>query len=168
MMVMNLVYGVIIGIIATLVMDLWGACRKWLWGVKGMDYAMLGRWLGHMPRGQWLHQGIGQSPAIAGEKLLGWTAHYVTGIVFALAMLLLVDVSWLHRPHWWQPLLTGWLTLGFPLLIIQPALGLGIAASKTPTPWFTRGHNFLTHTAYGIGLYLGAGLLHYCPITLFN
>jgi hypothetical protein len=44
----------------------------------------------------------------------------------------------------------------FPLFIMQPALGLGIAASNTPKPWQARLKSLATHTVFGIGLYLCA------------
>jgi hypothetical protein len=43
-----------------------------------------------------------------------------------------------------------------PLLILQPALGAGIASSKTPTPVLNSIKSLVTHTVYGFGLYLAA------------
>jgi hypothetical protein len=44
---------VVIGIGATLVMDLWGALLRRL-GVPTLNLVMLGRWVGPLPRGQFL------------------------------------------------------------------------------------------------------------------
>ncbi|WP_264346966.1 DUF2938 domain-containing protein [Rheinheimera sp. MM224] len=41
---------------------------------------------------------------------------------------------------------------------MQPALGSGIAASKTPSPAKARLKSLLTHSVFGLGLYL-SGLL---------
>jgi hypothetical protein len=43
-----------------------------------------------------------------------------------------------------------------PLLILQPALGAGIASRKTPTPIFNCVKSLATHTVYGCGLFLAA------------
>ena len=43
-----------------------------------------------------------------------------------------------------------------PLLVLQPALGAGIASSKTPTPVINCLESLVTHTVYGLGLYLAA------------
>ena len=40
------------------------------------------------------------------------------------------------------------------LNIMQPALGLGIAASKTSKPMQARLRTLINHTVFGIGLYL--------------
>jgi len=39
---------------------------------------------------------------------------------------------------------------------MQPALGLGIMASRTPKPSVVRAINFSVHAVFGVGLYLGA------------
>ena len=42
------------------------------------------------------------------------------------------------------------------LVILQPALGAGIASSKTPRPVFNSLKSLVTHTVFGLGLYLAA------------
>ena len=48
------------------------------------------------------------------------------------------------------------LTVVAPFFILQPAMGAGIAASRAPHPNAARLRSILTHTVYGIGLYLSA------------
>ncbi len=43
-----------------------------------------------------------------------------------------------------------------PLFILLPALGLGVASTKTPTPVFNTLKSLATHSVYGAGLYLAA------------
>jgi hypothetical protein len=40
--------------------------------------------------------------------------------------------------------------------VLQPGMGLGIAGSKTPRPNVVRLRALLTHTVFGVGLYLSA------------
>ena len=56
-------------------------------------------------------------------------------------------------------ILIGIVTVVAPFFIMQPGMGLGIAASKTPKPNIARIRSLLTHFIYGIGLYLSALLL---------
>ncbi|HET9931609.1 MAG TPA: DUF2938 family protein, partial [Polyangiaceae bacterium] len=51
------VRSVVIGSGATVTMDLWGAALRRL-GIPSLDFALLGRWLAHMPQGQFRHQSI--------------------------------------------------------------------------------------------------------------
>jgi hypothetical protein len=46
-----------------------------------------------------------------------------------------------------------------PYLVMQPSFGLGFAASKTPNPNQARLKSLMTHTVFGVGLYLWALLL---------
>ena len=149
---------VLIGVGATIVMDLWTVFRKRVFGVASLDYRMLGRWLGHLPRGQFVHDRIGETPPVRGELLLGWCAHYAIGITFALLLLILWGPGWARHPTLLPALIVGLGTVIAPLFILQPAMGAGIAASKTPRPNVARLRSLLTHTVYGIGLYLSAVL----------
>ncbi|MDQ3427283.1 MAG: DUF2938 domain-containing protein, partial [Gemmatimonadota bacterium] len=53
-------------------------------------------------------------------------------------------------------LLYGIGTVVCPLFIMQPAFGLGIAASRTPNPTQARLKSLVTHTVFGAGLYVCA------------
>ena len=50
------------------------------------------------------------------------------------------------------PLRFGIGTVVFPFCILQPSLGLGIAASRTPNPARARLKSLVTHTVCGVGL----------------
>jgi Protein of unknown function (DUF2938) len=40
-----------------------------------------------------------------------------------------------------------------PFLLMQPGMGAGIAASRTPRPAAARLHSLVTHGIFGLGLY---------------
>lgn len=73
----------LVGIGATIIMDIWGLLRKPLFGIPAPNYALVGRWIGHMTRGRFRHNAIVKSTSVAGERLLGWSAHYLIGVAFA-------------------------------------------------------------------------------------
>lgn len=154
-----------IGIGATWLMDGWTVVRRHLLGVPALDYALVGRWIGHMPRGRFRHAAIGKAESIPGERLIGWLVHYLTGVAFALAFALLAGPGWLCRPTFASALLFGLATAAMPFLLMQPAFGLGIAAARTANPAKARLHSLLTHGIFGLGLYLSALLLApiHCP-----
>jgi hypothetical protein len=145
---------IMLGIGATLLMDLWALARERLFGVSVLDYGLVGRWLGHMRHGRFRHAAIGKAPAVHGERPLGWAFHYLTGLAFAGAFLVLVGDGWLQRPTLWPALAFGAVTLAAPLLLMQPAFGMGIAAARTANPWQVRSRALLTHLVFGLGLYL--------------
>ncbi|WP_066708917.1 DUF2938 domain-containing protein [Curvibacter delicatus] len=146
---------VVIGIGATAVMDLWLTLLKTL-GLPTLNFALLGRWVGHMPRGRWAHQGIAKAAPVPGELALGWAAHYVTGITFALLLTALAGPPWLRTPSLAPALCFGIGTVVLPLFVMQPAMGAGFASSRTPTPVLNVLKSLANHTVFGLGLYAAA------------
>ena len=146
----------IIGSGATLVMDLWNLALKHTLHIKSLNYCLLGRWLCHMPSGTFKHESINTASHKPLECLVGWTAHYTIGIVFVYVFVRLASSSWIENPALAPALLYGLATVVFPLFVMQPALGFGIAASNTPNPAMARLKSLGTHAVFGLGIYLSA------------
>ncbi|WXL24709.1 DUF2938 domain-containing protein [Ectopseudomonas mendocina] len=146
----------VLGVGATWFMDMWALLRWRLFNVPSLDYALVGRWIGHMPRGVFYHPNIGKAAAINGEKWMGWVFHYLTGVAFAGLFVVLTSPQWLARPTLVPALLFGGFTVLIPWLVMQPAFGLGLAASNLPKPWQARSRSLVTHLVFGLGLYLVA------------
>lgn len=151
---------VIIGIGATLVMDAWGLVRKKLLGIPPADYALVGRWLGHMTQGRFRHERIAAASPVPVERLLGWGAHYLIGVVFALLLVAMCGVGWVRQPTVWPALAWGLVTVAAPFLLMQPGMGAGVAASRTPRPNAARLQSLITHAVFGVGLYGSALVLN--------
>jgi hypothetical protein len=150
-----IVRSVLIGVGATLVMDAWAALLR-RFGVPSLNFAMLGRWVGHLPRGRFVHESIARAPPIRGELALGWATHYAIGISFAGLLLATFGLEWSRAPTPLPALLVGVATVVAPLLVLQPALGAGVASRKTATPLRNSLKSVVTHTVFGFGLYLAA------------
>lgn len=148
-----------VGIGATVAMDLWALLLRHVYGVSGLDYRMLGRWLGHLAKGRLGHDGIGKAAPVAGEAPLGWAAHYAIGIAFAAGLVAVGGADWLQAPELAPALLTGLVTVAAPFLVMQPAFGMGIASSRTPNPMQARLRSIVTHLVFGTGLYIAARLM---------
>lgn len=145
----------LVGIVATAVMDLWLLLLKWI-NIPTINFALLGRWIGHLFRGRLVHAAIGKTQPIAGEELLGWGAHYAIGIGFAALLLVVCGAEWTRAPTLAPALSIGVITVMAPLFVMQPAMGSGFASSKTPTPFFNCAKSLINHTVFGAGLYVGA------------
>lgn len=141
------------GVGATAVMDLWAIARKRLLGVPSLDYALVGRWLAYLPRGRFRHHPIGASPPVRGERPLGWAAHYGIGIAFAALLFAGWGPAWADDPTLGPAMIVGIGSVAAPFLVMQPGMGAGIAASRTPRPMVARLHSLVTHAVFGLGLY---------------
>lgn len=145
-----------IGLGATLLTDLWNLCLKVFAGIPSLNLCLLGRWLLHMPGGAFVHTSIAAAPGKRFECIVGRTAHYTIGIVLAFAFTAIVPDGWLFLPTLLPALLYGIATVVFPLFIMQPAFGLGIAGVYTPKPAQTRLKSLMTHAVFGFGLWVCA------------
>jgi hypothetical protein len=159
--VIQILLAIAVGLGATLVMDLWLLVRKHVLKIPPLNYCFIGRWVLHMPEGIFKHNNIALAPQKPWECTVGRIAHYAIGGMFGLALVLLASPQWLQRPTILPSLLWGVVTVAAPFFVMQPAFGLGIAASKTPNPTQARLHNLLTHTVYGFGLYLSAWIVSF-------
>ena len=152
----------LMGLGATLAIDLWGLALKRAFGIVSLNYCLLGRWLLHMPQGTLAHPSIAAAPPKAHECPVGWSAHYLIGVSLGQVFVLIGPAEWLERPTFLPALVFGVVTVAMPWLVMQPSFGLGIAASRAPKPGQARLKSLMTHTVFGIGLYLWAVLL--CPL----
>lgn len=144
---------ILIGAGATAFLDLWFAARALLFGGPRPDYAPVGRWLAYMPRGRFFHDPISKSAPVRGERLIGWIAHYLTGMAFAAVLLTGWGAGWAREPALIPALVVGIGSVAAPFLLMQPAMGAGIAASRTPDPRAARLRSLTTHAVFGVGLY---------------
>ncbi|ALX13534.1 hypothetical protein P350_18005 [Burkholderia cepacia JBK9] len=146
----------LIGAGATFLMDLWTLFRRRAFGTPSLDYALVGRWIGHMMHGRLRHASIVAASPVAGERALGWLAHYAIGIAFAALPVAIAGTAWIDTPTPLPALVAGVASVVAPFFVMQPAFGFGIAASRTPHPGIARRRSLVTHLSYGVGLYLAA------------
>lgn len=148
----------LIGIGATAAMDAWLLLLR-RFNVPTLDFALVGRWVGHWRRGQWAHASIAKARPVRNERPLGWLIHYLTGIAFAGVLAVLMGREWLQSPSLMPALAVGVGTVAAPWLVMQPAMGAGFASSRTPSPAKNRLRGIVNHAVFGCGLYLAANVI---------
>jgi len=156
-----LISATLIGLGATLTTDLLALFLKLAFKITAPNYCLVGRWLRYMPEGTFKHSNIASAPQKSAECMVGWIAHYIIGVTFAIAFLALVGNSWLQHPTLIPAIAFGVITVLVPFFIMQPAFGLGFAASKTPNPTQARLRSLMNHAVFGLGLYLFGLLVHW-------
>ncbi len=147
------------GIGATAIMDLYAFILR-QFGINGLDYKFLGRWIGHMFNGKFVHNTIFDSTAIKNEWIIGQLAHYLIGIAFAFLLIIMFGKKWLDNPSLFPALAIGLLTMLAPFFLMQPAFGFGIAGSNLPDPNKARLMSLIIHFVYGLGLFFSALLIN--------
>jgi hypothetical protein len=143
----------VMGITATVAIDLWATFANRVLGWPRTNWGLVGRWIGHMRDGQFAHVSIGSSPPIVHESIFGWVFHYVVGCIYAALYLMYLSIAQMEKPTLVSAVLFGLVTILSPWLLMQPALGLGICASKAPRPNLVRLQNLIIHSGFGLALY---------------
>ena len=159
-MALSLISAILIGLGATLTTDLWALFLKHAFKITAPNYCLVGRWLRYMPEGIFKHSNIAATPPKSAECTIGWIAHYIIGITFAIIFVTFVGDDWLQHPTPIPAIVFGVVMVLMPFFIMQPSFGLGFAASKTPNPTQARLRSLMNHTSFGIGLYLFALLVN--------
>ena len=150
----------LVGVAATAVMDLCALALKWIGGVPLSNYGFVGRWMVYLARGRFFHDPIAASPPVQGEVAIGWAVHYLVGIAYACLLLGIWGLGWTRQPTIGPALIVGIGTIVVPFFVMQPGMGAGIAASRTPNPAAARVRSLFSHTSFAVGLYVGGWIAH--------
>ena len=154
-----LISGAVIGVVATLTMDVLGSVSRRVGLAAGAKGQWVGRWYLGIARGQFVHSNIADAPEIAGEKRAAMIGHYVIGIV--LAVVYVVGAGWLgvSPSVFFVAVSYGLATCVFPWFLVFPALGFGLFGLKAPPELRLFTSSVLNHLYYGFGLWWVARVL---------
>ena len=157
-MLNTILIGALIGIGGTIAMDIWAVILWKFFGQNAPNWAPVGRWTWHLQNGTVFHDSIGNAMPYANEQALGWAFHYIVGVVYGIALALFMGEAWLAAPTFLPAWIWGIVTVGAGWFLLQPGLGIGWAASKTPKPMKVRAMNLIGHTVFALGMW-GTALL---------
>lgn len=149
---LKIVKTIIIGISATATID----CFTYIvsfFGQTPRGVLFVGRWLAYFSKRQFVHNTIIESTSVDNELLIGQIAHYGIGIAFAFMLIKIYGEIWLTTPKLGPALTLAIITLVTSILILQPALGFGIAFSNMPNQIALLTKTVFIHLIYGFGLY---------------
>jgi small-conductance mechanosensitive channel len=158
-MLMLVIQGALLGLGATVLMDLWGAVLARFPGQRPTNWAMVGRWFWHLREGTVFHDDIAAVAPYAHERALGWAGHYAIGVLYGVVFALIVGAGWFADPRFLPAFVFGIVTVAAGWFLLQPGMGLGWAASRAASPATARLRSLLNHTVFAIGLYGTAFLL---------
>ncbi len=148
--------GIVIGAGATLAMDIWAVALTLAFGQPRANWAPVGRWFYHLKNGKVFHDSIADAAPYRHELALGWLSHYAVGILYGVILVLIVGPTWLAEPTFLPAWIWGIATVAAGWFLLQPGLGIGWAASRTPNPNKVRALNLCAHTVFGLGLWATA------------
>ncbi|MDR6432363.1 DUF2938 domain-containing protein [Brucella pseudogrignonensis] len=153
-----IIKGTVIGVGATVVMDIWALVLAQFPGQSRPNWGLVGRWFWHLRHGQIFHDDIAATKPYIHEVALGWVGHYVVGILYGVVFALYGGAAWFANPIFLPAWIFGIMTVAAGWFLLQPGLGIGWAASRLPNAGNVRVLNLVAHTFFAFGLY-GTGVV---------
>jgi hypothetical protein len=155
----NIIFGIVVGIAATVTMDVLSSVARKTGLVVGAKGQWVGRWYLGIARGRFVHLNIADAPERTGELRAAQVGHYVIGIV--LAVFYVAGARWLGvSPDGFLVALGyGIATTVFPWLLVYPAFGFGPFGIKGPPELKLFSTSLVNHLFYGFGIWWSAKLL---------
>ena len=159
---------IFMGIVATLVIDIWAVILSTIFKLPTTNWSMVGRWCAHLRTGQFIHRPISQSKPVKSEQTIGWLFHYIIGIGYAYLYVILMVFIVSNDPSLISAIIYGLVTLIAPWLVLQPALGLGLFARLADKPNTTGALNLSVHLIFEVALYFSwtLSLAFFNPMSL--
>jgi hypothetical protein len=146
--------GALVGVIATLFMDILTGLSIRLGLVAPLPPALIGRWFASVARAQPIHADIAQVPAFRYELPLAIVGHYTIGITLACFYLWLTARLDLPTRSAGVALAYGLCTNVLPWLLMFPSMGYGFFGSHGPADTRLFASSLTSHAFYGVGLWL--------------
>lgn len=151
---MNLLEILAVGVVATAASDTWQQVQKSITGIPAANWPVTGRWVLGWRHGRLYDPMIGKRPSLKGEAAVGWSFHYLIGIIYGAIYLGLIYATSMV-PTLFNGLIFGLVTLAAPFLLMKPALGGGLFGLKASSPGKGLFLSISAHAVFGIGLYSG-------------
>lgn len=148
-----------IGIFATITMDVLSVTALKLRLIAYFTPRLTGRWFGFMARGHFVHSDIAQAQPINHEMAIAVPMHYAIGITLALVYILVSSVLGFSSSSLFTAVGFALCTNLLPWLLMFPAMGYGWFGSQGPPGTRLFFSSLITHSFYGIGLWLGLLLM---------
>ena len=154
---MSLIWvGLVMGLGGTIAMDLWALALNRAARVPLANWGNVGRWVVHLFNGKVFHDDISAASAIPNETAIGWVFHYVVGAIYGITFAIGAGAAWFAAPAFVPVWIFALVTIAAGWFFLHPGLGLGVALSRTATPWKGRIMGLIAHTWFGLGMWLGA------------
>ena len=150
---------VLIGIVATLTMDVLTVTATKLELIAPLPPQLIGRWFASLARGQAVHGDIDQVPPINHELAVAVPAHYAIGVTLTLLYLFANSAFGLNSRSLRTALGFALCTSFLPWLLMFPAMGYGWFGARGRGGARLFPSSLVTHCFYGFGLWLSVSLL---------
>ena len=147
--------GLISGIIATIIFDLFNISLKFAYNIDKPKWNFLGRYFLGYKEGRYIRSSLQEDDDVENELLWGYIIHYLIGIIYGL-FYVFINLLIFDYPSLLIAYVIGFITvLGAWCYLMPFAYNLGFFASKSDQQFKTLTQNLIGHFIFGTGLFIG-------------
>ena len=147
--------GLISGIIATIIFDLFNISLKFAYNIDKPKWNFLGRYFLGYKEGRYIRKSLQEDDDEENELLWGYIIHYLIGIIYGL-FYVFINLLIFDHPSLLIAYVVGFITvLGAWCYLMPFAYNLGFFASKSDQQFKTLTQNLIGHFIFGTGLFIG-------------
>ena len=152
---MYIFQGLISGIIATIIFDLFNISLKFAYNIDKPKWNFLGRYFLGYKEGRYIRKSLQEDDDEENELLWGYIIHYLIGIIYGL-FYVFINLLIFDYPSLLIAYVVGFITvLGAWCYLMPFAYNLGFFASKSDQQFKTLTQNLIGHFIFGTGLFIG-------------
>ena len=152
---MFILQGLISGLVATIIFDLFNQSLNFAYGIDKPKWNILGRYFLGYKEGRYIRETLLDDAEVKNELLWGNIIHYVIGVIYGLIYVIL-NILFFDYPSIFIAYLFGFLSvLGAWCYLMPFAYNLGFFASKSNNQLNVLVQNLIAHFIFGTGLFIG-------------
>ena len=152
---MILLNGIISGLFATILFDLFNYSLNFAYGIESPKWNLLGRYFLGYKENKFIRTNLVDDDEIDNELLWGYFFHYVIGIIYGVIFVIL-NFLFFEYPSILLAYIFGFFTvLGGWCFLMPFAYNLGFFASKSDQRTNILVQNLIAHFVFGTGLFIG-------------
>lgn len=151
--------GILIGIIATLLFDLYQNSLFYAYNINKPKWNLIGRYFYGYINKKYFRKDLENDEIIKNELIIGYIVHYIIGSVFGVIYSLTITFLF-PELKLTIAIAIGFITvLGNWCFLMPFALNIGFFASKKDENKQIMVQNLLAHFIFGIGLFIGNNII---------
>ena len=152
---MFIIQGLISGIIATIIFDIFQQTLSYAYGVDRPKWNLIGRYFLGYKKGIYTRVSISDDVDEKNELIWGYMIHYLIGIIYGIFYVSL-NLFIFNYPSILIAYFVGLISvLGAWCYLMPFAFNLGFFASKSESRLKTISQNLIAHFIFGTGLFIG-------------
>ena len=152
--------GLISGIIATLIFDIFQISLSYAYNINKSRWDLIGRYFLGFKEKKYIREDLENDERVKNELLFGYIFHYIIGMIFGI-IYVTINLIFYNHPSIILALIIGFSTVIGSWCILMPfAFNTGFFANKKEESLQIMVSNLIAHFIFGIGLYLGFVIIY--------